>query len=214
MPRPAQPRLSRDLIVRTALCIVDAEGLHAVSMRRLAGELGVRAPSLYNHVRTKEEILDAVAEEVTREVDASVFERAPWADALAGWARSYYACVAAHPHVVPLIAASPGRREGFLHRADQVHGGLVAAGWSPRRATEIAAALKYLVLGGAMGSFAASFDDDASLYARRYPHLGQAHRLRAHRDAVDRAAFDLGLAMLVDGLRREHEDVPSATPAT
>src|ERR1700760_3020743 len=73
MPRPPRPLLSRDRIVETAAALVDAEGLAALSTRRLAAELGVRGPSLYNHFPTKEAILDAVADAVLREVDVSAF---------------------------------------------------------------------------------------------------------------------------------------------
>ncbi|WP_217146263.1 TetR/AcrR family transcriptional regulator, partial [Streptomyces sp. AC627_RSS907] len=49
MARPRKPLLSRERIVTAALALVDAEGLQAVSTRRLAAELGVSGPSLYNH---------------------------------------------------------------------------------------------------------------------------------------------------------------------
>ena len=48
--RPRKPLLSRDLIVETAGALVDAEGLEAVSTRRLAAALGVSGPSLYNQM--------------------------------------------------------------------------------------------------------------------------------------------------------------------
>jgi AcrR family transcriptional regulator len=74
MARPRKPLLSRDLIVEAALALVDAEGLEAVSTRRLAASLGVSGPSLYNHFRTKDEILDAVADAVSARVDLSMFD--------------------------------------------------------------------------------------------------------------------------------------------
>ncbi|MFD3699316.1 TetR/AcrR family transcriptional regulator [Streptomyces sp. NPDC058646] len=74
MARPRKPLLSRALIVEAAGALVDAEGLDAVSTRRLAAALGVSGPSLYNHFRTKDEILDAVADAVSARVDLSMFE--------------------------------------------------------------------------------------------------------------------------------------------
>ncbi len=59
--------LTRQRIVRAALRIMDDEGLQAVSMRRIGRELGVEAMSLYNHVRDKDDILDAICEEVLTE---------------------------------------------------------------------------------------------------------------------------------------------------
>ena len=63
MVRPRTPLLSRERIVEVAVTVIDAEGLDALSTRRLARELGVQAPSLYNHFSTKEDILDAVGDE-------------------------------------------------------------------------------------------------------------------------------------------------------
>jgi DNA-binding transcriptional regulator YhcF (GntR family) len=55
--RPAEAGPDRDLVVRTAVTIADAEGLPGLSMRRLAGELGVPTMSLYRHVADKEELV-------------------------------------------------------------------------------------------------------------------------------------------------------------
>jgi DNA-binding transcriptional regulator YhcF (GntR family) len=65
-PRDDVPRraLSREHVVRTAISIADAEGLDAVSMRRLAAELGVGPMSLYRHVETKDELVAQMADEV------------------------------------------------------------------------------------------------------------------------------------------------------
>ena len=73
MARPRTPLLSRDGIVAAALALVDAEGLEALSTRRLAAELGVSGPSLYNHVATKDELIDAVVDSVVAGVDVSAF---------------------------------------------------------------------------------------------------------------------------------------------
>jgi AcrR family transcriptional regulator len=67
-PPPRQP-LSQDLLVRTALRILDAEGLDALSMRRLAQELETGPASLYAHVAGKDELLDLVYDLVLAEVE-------------------------------------------------------------------------------------------------------------------------------------------------
>jgi AcrR family transcriptional regulator len=86
MVRPRTPLLSRDRIVEVATEIIDAEGLDALSTRRLAQELGVKAPSLYNHFATKEDIVDAVGDAIVATVDLSMLGRDPWPEALAAWA--------------------------------------------------------------------------------------------------------------------------------
>jgi len=199
--RPRTPLLSRERIVTAALALVDAEGLPAVSTRRLAAELGVRGPSLYNHFRTKDEILDAVADAVCADVDLSMFEDGTgWRDALVAWARSYRAALTAHPNIVPYLAQGPGRRPSQLRMADAVYGAMLDAGWTRAQATRIGALMRYFVAGSALGSFARGFVDDAALYERDYPHLDQAHLLAEHQQRVDEGAFETGLRALVDGL--------------
>ncbi|MEU1626580.1 TetR family transcriptional regulator [Streptomyces sp. NPDC020096] len=209
MARPRKPLLSRERIVTAALALVDAEGLQAVSTRRLAAELGVSGPSLYNHFRTKDEILDAVADTVVAQVDLSMFEDGThWAEALVGWARSYRAALAAHPNIVPFLAQGPGRRPAGLRLADAVFGGMVDAGWPPAYATRIGAMMRYFVAGSALGSFARGFVGDPSAYdPADYPHLGQAHLLSEHQQRVDEGAFETGLRALVDGLAIQYERV-------
>ena len=199
MARPRTPLLNRDLIRDAALEFIDRHGLAALSMRRLAEALGVNAASLYSHYDTKEELLDAVANLLVRDVDTSGFERG-WREGILRWARSYHAALAAHPNAVPVIASGTQRRHQFLAMANAVHGGLVGAGWLPRRATEISGAVKYLVVGAASTPFASGFADDIQVYLDRYPSLTQAHRLRADAARIDEDSFELGLQALVKGL--------------
>jgi AcrR family transcriptional regulator len=212
VPRPPQALLSRDRIIQVAAVVIDADGLDALTTRRLAAELGVRGPSLYNHFATKDEILDAVADSVVSRVDTSFFATHDWADALRLWGRSYRAALTAHPNIVPYLAQGPGRRPAQLHMADAVYGGLVDAGWPPARATHIGALMRYFVAGSALGSFAGGFAEDPALYATGYPHLGQAHRLAAHRDSVDEGAFTLGLDALITGLTLAYESLGARDP--
>jgi len=207
MVRPRQPILNRQRIIEVATGIIDAEGLDALSTRRLATELDVRAPSLYNHFSTKDAILDAIGDAIIARVDIAMFGREPWPEALASWAHAYRAELAAHPNVVPFLARGPARRPAALRLADAVYGGLVDAGWPPSYATRIGALMRYFVAGSALGSFALGFVDDPSLYADAYPHLADAHRLREHREQVDEGAFALGLASLIDGLVARYDEV-------
>lgn len=192
-------RLTRKRIAATALDVIDSEGLAAVTMRRVADALGVQAPSLYNHVRSKEELLDAVAESVMQQVDASGFEHLAWRDALDAWAWSYYEALVAHPNLVPHIAVAFGRLDTALARADQVYAGLLAQGWTPSRATRIAAAIRYAVYGAALASFARGFSPKAA----QFPHLQDVPRLRDASSRVDRAALKLLIDRFLDGLESQ-----------
>ncbi|MCX5556457.1 TetR/AcrR family transcriptional regulator [Streptomyces sp. NBC_00038] len=202
MARPRKPLLSTDRIVGAARALVDAEGLAAVSTRRLAAELGVSGPSLYNHFPTKDQILEAVADSVSAQVDLSMFEDGrDWRTALHDWAVSYRAALRDHPNIVPVLARGPGRRPAGLRLADAVFGAMVEAGWPPSQATSIGALMRYFIMGSALDSFAGGFVDDAAAYdPADYPHLGQAHLLAEHQEKIDERAFEVGLRALLDGL--------------
>ena len=65
MPRTStRSPLTRERVLRTALAMVDKGGLEALSMRKLAAELGVEAMSLYNHVDNKDDVLDGILDAV------------------------------------------------------------------------------------------------------------------------------------------------------
>ncbi|WP_416984226.1 TetR/AcrR family transcriptional regulator [Streptomyces sp. T028] len=209
MARPRKPLLSTDRIVETARALVDAEGLAAVSTRRLAAELGVSGPSLYNHFRTKDEILEAVADSVSAQIDLSMFEDGrDWRTALHDWAVSYRSALRDHPNIVPVLAQGPGRRPAGLRVADAVYGAMVASGWPPAQATSIGALMRYFIMGSALGSFAGGFVDDAEAYdPTDYPHLGQAHLLAEQQEKIDERAFETGLTALLDGLATQHRQL-------
>ncbi|MFF2995539.1 TetR/AcrR family transcriptional regulator [Streptomyces sp. NPDC057950] len=209
MARPRKPLLSTDRIVETARTLVDAEGLATLSTRRLAAELGVSGPSLYNHFRTKDQILEAVADSVSAQVDLSMFEDGrDWRTALHDWAVSYRTALRDHPNIVPVLARGPGRRPAGLRLADAVFGAMVGAGWPPAQATSIGALMRYFIMGSALGSFAGGFVDDETAYdPADYPHLGQAHLLADQQEKIDERAFEVGLTALLDGLVQQFQRV-------
>jgi len=100
--------LSRDEILAAALAIVDAEGFTALSMRRLARELGVEAMSIYHHVRDKRALLGGVVELSLRtEAPASPRPGIAWQDVVVIMVRAFRRTLVAHPNVLPLMAAHP-----------------------------------------------------------------------------------------------------------
>lgn len=98
--------LNADRILRAALRLVDAEGLDALTMRRLAAEVGVATMSLYGHVPTKDDVLLGVVNLVTREIDLPGPETPPW-DALRIITREFRRVGLEHPNLVPLIVRQP-----------------------------------------------------------------------------------------------------------
>lgn len=93
--------------MEAALRVMDAEGLEAVTMRRIGRELGVEAMSLYNHVEDKDDILDGICERVMSEFD---FPQATedWEETCRRAARSWRNLLRAHPDVMRLFAEERG----------------------------------------------------------------------------------------------------------
>jgi AcrR family transcriptional regulator len=115
------PRMGLDAerVVDAAAGIADAEGLEAVTLARVAGELGVRAPSLYNHVDGRDDVLRAIAVRGVRELTSALREAAVGRsspDALTAAARAYRAYARAHPGRYAATVAAPTRGDEE-HRA-------------------------------------------------------------------------------------------------
>lgn len=98
--------LSADGIFRAALDLVDAEGLDALTMRRLAADLGVATMSLYGHVPNKDDLLTGVVNLATREIELPAPDAPPW-DALRAIIREFRRVARVHPNLVPLIVRQP-----------------------------------------------------------------------------------------------------------
>src|SRR5205085_4540353 len=99
----ARERLTRARVVDAALRLMDAEGLEAVSMRRLGRELGVEAMSLYNHVRDKDDLLESICEQVMAEF-AFPEPAEDWVETGRRAARSWRRLLKDHPNVITLFA--------------------------------------------------------------------------------------------------------------
>ena len=96
--------LSRDRIIAVALALSEREGIEALSMRRIAAELGTGAMSLYNHVPDKAALLRGLADRVLAEV--AIPTDAPWREIAETWATSLRATLLAHHHVVAIVIGS------------------------------------------------------------------------------------------------------------
>lgn len=195
VPRPSTPLLSRALIVETALAIIDADGAAALSTRRLARELGVSGPSLYNHFATKDEILDAVSDHISTQ--APLVASDTWQDALREWARTYRHALVAHPNAVSFMALRPVRHKAALRAYDWYLRELVERGWTVAAAWDAMLAVELLVLGTALAESAPGFALGEPELQTAFPLLTEA----SSRFAPDGGAvFEQALADLIDGI--------------
>ena len=102
-PPAPRERLTRERIIETAMRIMDAEGLEAVTMRRVGRDLGVEAMSLYNHVEDKDDILGGVIETVMSEF-AFPAHSDDWTESARQAARAWRDLLKAHPNVMILMS--------------------------------------------------------------------------------------------------------------
>jgi len=131
-------RLTRAAVVDRALRLADADGLDALTIRKLAAELGVTPMALYWHFRSKDELLDGLAERVWAEIDTDVDGTAPWSAQLRGLLESLLRVLRAHPAAANLLLQSEKQGESFLRATEITLEILRSAGFDPSYASEIA----------------------------------------------------------------------------
>jgi TetR/AcrR family tetracycline transcriptional repressor len=141
--------VSRGQIVAAALDLLDEAGLDGLTLRQLAGRLGIRAPTLYWHVRDKRELLDLLAAAILDEALAAWREPQPgqpWWEWLAARARAMRAALLTHRDSARIVA---GNRppESSLPGIERQLRALGGAGFTPRDGLLALLALNAYVIG-------------------------------------------------------------------
>ncbi len=131
-PAVVRPQLSRDVIVATALRLLDADGLDGVSMRRVADELGTGAASLYAHVTNKEELLDLLLDEVVGEIEVPAPDPAHWQDQLHDVGRRMYQVFSLHRDIAAVSLANIPTGPNALRMAEGMLAIMLAGGVPPK----------------------------------------------------------------------------------
>ena len=220
----ARPALSRDRVVAEAMALADEQGLAALSMRALAGRLGVEAMSLYHHVAGKEALLDAMVDAVFGELHLPVVG-GDWRAELRARSVSGRAVLLRHPWAVGLMDSrrTPGPEN--LRHHDAVLGCLAAQGFSLVAAGTAFALLDAHLYGFMQQEVSLPFESEADLAAlgaeilgpevrAAYPHFTAFAEGRAMQPGYSfgdefEVTLDLVLGAL-DGLRTGE---PAAEPA-
>lgn len=210
------PSLTKDGIVTAALEVLDHEGPDALTMRRVAAACGVRGPSLYWHLRNKDELVDLVVDAALAEVEIGDPQTGP-AEQVAVMARSFRQVLRSHPGLASLIAQRLTLGPNALDKADAGVSACVAAGLRGAEAMAAYYSMRNFVLGFALQERTNplwSGEDGlegertrevlrltagaAGLPADRYPTLKALapDLLGLGPDAL----FEFGLGCLIDGL--------------
>ena len=210
-------RLSRDTVVAAALALADAEGLEAVTIRRLATDLGVTPMALYWHFKDKERLLDGVSELVLGQISLPAEEQArPWEDQLREVLDALLVVLRAHPAVTEVVKSRVLLSEPGLELTERVLGILRSAGFTVEQASQVAVqaliTLVGLVAAEPGKTLADESEDDhdqrlrakkaqlLTLSPKRYPHVVEAAEPLTACASSDEY-FSVGLDVVMRGMR-------------
>jgi AcrR family transcriptional regulator len=135
--RPKRQPLDQAQVVRAALALLDEVGLEALTMRRLSARLGVKAASLYRHVRNKDELLQLLADEINGEIPL-VQASGNWRTAVREMAQNVRHGLLAHRDAAQLLAVTMPFGPRRLRHIEALLRVLRSAGLSGREATRAA----------------------------------------------------------------------------
>ncbi|KAB8187744.1 TetR/AcrR family transcriptional regulator [Microbispora catharanthi] len=220
MQRPARPpraALTHAQIGAAAVEIADAEGLDAVSMRRLAERLGVATMGLYRYVRGKDDVIELMVDAVYAE-EARAGEGSDWREVLRVSALRLRALTLRHPWLVETTAQSGPLTPNFVARTDRLLASLDGLGLDADTAMTVVGTVTAFVAGATTARIrmdrlmrkegAEKMDDLRSLYSSRmrwllesgrYPAFERYIRQGVRKDDDD-WQFELGLDSVLDGI--------------
>ena len=131
-------KLTKDAVVDRALELADSQGLDALTIRKLATELGVTPMALYWHFRSKDELLGGLVERVWSQIDTDIDPAAAWPDKLRHLLDSLLAVLRAHPAATKLVLEFDKQTKAAMRPTEVTLEVLRTAGFSPEEASEIA----------------------------------------------------------------------------
>lgn len=205
-PRRRRHGLSREQIAKAALGLIDADGLEALTMQRLADTLGIGTMTLYGYFRSKDDLLDA-AVDAAAEPQGKLSRQGPWRDQLHELVYINYRALVRHPALVQIRLRQPILRPKGLRFAETVLEILDGAGFETAQAVRAFRLIFTYMFGFAALSpertvaeqrreAAAAF---ALLPPEKYPHLTAATN-EVSAAMAGEEQFEYGLQRLLDGI--------------
>ena len=204
-------------MIEAALALADEGGVEALSMRKLADALGVKAMSLYNHVANKDDLLDGIVDAAMDEIAAPAADT-EWKVAVREIAISAHETMLRHPWVVDLgMRQNPGR--GLMRYGDSLLGCFRNGGFSKELTYHAYHVVEGYILGYTTQVLNVRAVDPTRIeeimgrftrgdFAAEYPHFTE-HALQHMEPAPgqdDVNGYELGLDLILDGLDRLLDD--------
>ena len=211
--RKSEPRLplSRERALAAAVDLADAEGLEALTMRKLAKALGVEAMSLYHHVANKSDILDGMVDLVFGEIDLPR-DDTDWSTAMRQRGSSVRAALTRHPWAISVMEARMSPGPATLRHHDAVIGCCRRAGFSVEMTAHAFSLMDSYIYGFVLQEVNLPFDEDDDLEevvdtimperpAGEYPHLMELATEYVLQPGYRYGnEFDYGLGLVLDAL--------------
>jgi len=173
-PDVAVPKVKLEALVEAAADIASADGIDAVTMRRLAERCGVGVMTIYGYVRTKEELLAVLADRYLAEIELPE-PAMRWQDQLVALYCSVREVMLKHPTLVPIIANQRLDRRSAYRGAEVVCAALRATGMSDRDVITSFATVTSFTVGSVQRELAAMDSAArpglASLPAAEFPNV-------------------------------------------
>ncbi len=204
MPRPTQPKLSREGIARATLALIDREGTGGASIRRVADRLKVHPTSLYNHVPNLAALIEDVRALVSAPIDSSFLREREWEEGLLLWARSYRDAFGRHPRTIPLLMTHTSSTPLMMSQYEDFAVAAERVGWASVDILPLLTAFESFILGSVLDMSGPSVMFDPTGQEAEVPRFAAAYATLDRFDPADPVAtraFELGLALLVAGAR-------------
>jgi AcrR family transcriptional regulator len=211
--------VTRERAVSLAIELADGGGIEALSMRKLAKELGVEAMSLYYHVKSKDDIIDGMVDAVFSEISLSAPDE-EWKRALRDHAESTRDALARHPWAISLIDSRTTPGAETLRHLDAMIGCLGRAGFSMAMAGHAMSVVDSYVRGFALQEASLPLNESGSIHeatenileqqqmmSQAFPNLAaMAVELILQPGYVYGNEFTFGLGLILDGLENLMRD--------
>ncbi|MGN6159519.1 MAG: TetR/AcrR family transcriptional regulator C-terminal domain-containing protein [Devosia sp.] len=211
--------VTRDDVIHTAIQLLQEVGLDGLTLRKLATELGISAPTLYWHVKDKRELLDLMSEEMVRTAREKMPPfppNLPWDEKIAEGMRRQYQAIIVWRDGARVVAGNRPT-EAALPQIEQFLKMWVEAGFPPNEALAYVLTFGDFIIGCALEHQAEIerrssrlADSTAELWKQiaAYPTLHAASVTRGGSRAGPHASnFERGLALLMSGLRLRREEL-------
>lgn len=202
--RGRPPTIDREAVLDTAIRLLDAEGVEALTMRRLASELGVSAMAPYRHVGTKDELLMVLVDRLAARLVYPSRPRDPKSAMLVLWS-TIYDSLAEHSWVPEVLARRRMMAPSVLGAIEEIHAALRDAGLSMDAAVRAYRLMWNFTLGSLLVRAGASSERPSQQRAlraspdpERYPILAAA--ATAWAAAHDHDPYHADLGALIDAL--------------